>query len=56
MSATDVFGRFVITTLTFEDLTSRDGEELGVASDTYAVIGLTISKAVVEPNTNKARY
>ena len=48
----DVLGRFVITTLTFEDLASLDGEELGVASDPYAVIGLTISKAVVKANAN----
>jgi hypothetical protein len=48
----DVLGRFRITTLTFEDLASRDGEELGAASDPYAVIGLTISKAVVKANAN----
>ena len=44
----DVLGRFRITTLTFEDLASCDGEELGATSDPYAVIGLTISKAVVK--------
>ncbi|MBV9107230.1 MAG: hypothetical protein JO313_14525 [Verrucomicrobia bacterium] len=44
----DVLNRFVITTLTFEDLASWDGEELGAAFDPYAVIGLIISKAVVE--------
>lgn len=48
----DVLGRFRITTLTFEDLASCDGEELGAASDPYAVIGLTISKAVVKANAN----
>ena len=48
----DVLGRFRITTLTFEDLASCDGEELGAAIDPYAVIGLTISMAVVKANTN----
>jgi hypothetical protein len=48
----DVLGRFVITTLTFEDLASLDGEEIGVAINPYAVIGLTISKAVVKANAN----
>ena len=48
----DVLGRFRITTLTFEDLASFDGEELGAAIDPYAVIGLTISKAVVKANAN----
>jgi hypothetical protein len=52
MSATDVFGRFLMTTLTFEDLTRRDGEKLGVASNPYAVIGLTISNALVKTNAN----
>jgi len=44
----DLLGRFVITTLTFEDLASLDGQELGVANDPYACIGLTFSNAVVE--------
>jgi hypothetical protein len=48
----DLLGIFAITTLTFEDLASRDGEELGAASDPYGVIGLTISRAVVKANTN----
>ena len=48
----DVLGRFRTTTLTFEDLASCDGQELGAASDPYAVIGLTISKAVVKANAN----
>ena len=43
----DVLARFVSTTLTFEDLARFAGEELGSASDPYAVIGLTISKAIV---------
>ena len=38
--------------MTFEDLASCDGEELGAVSDPYAVIGLTISKAVVKANAN----
>jgi hypothetical protein len=48
----DVLARFRITTLTFEDLASCDGEELGSAIDPYAVIGLTISKAVVKASAN----
>ena len=48
----DVLGRFVITTLTFEDLAGLDGEELGVANNPYAVIGLILSKAVVKANAN----
>jgi hypothetical protein len=48
----DVLGRFVITTLTFEELASLDGEELGAASNPYAVIGLTIFKAIVKANAN----
>jgi hypothetical protein len=52
IATADVLGRFRITTLTFEDLASFDGEELGAASDPYAVIGLTISKAVVKANAN----
>jgi hypothetical protein len=47
----DILARFVVTTLTFEDLAAQDGEELGVASNPYAVIGLTI-KAVVKTNAN----
>jgi len=42
----DLLGRFVITTLTFEDLASLDGEELGSASNPYAVIGLIIFASV----------
>jgi hypothetical protein len=48
----DVLGRFRITTLTFEELASFDGEELGAAIEPYAVIGLTISEAVVKVNAN----
>jgi hypothetical protein len=48
----DMLNRFLITTLTFEDLTSRDGEKLGVGSNPYAVIGLTISNTVVKTNAN----
>ena len=47
----DILARFVVTTLTFEDLANHDGEELGAASNPYAVIGLTI-KAVVKTNAN----
>ena len=52
ISDPDVLGRFRITTLTLEDLTSCDGEELGTASNPYAVIGLIIPKAVVNANAN----
>lgn len=48
----DALGRFVRTTLTFEDLGSLDGEELGLATNPYAVIGLTISNAVVKADAN----
>lgn len=48
----DALGRFVITTLTFEDLASFDGQELGSAANPYAMIGLTISTAVVKANAN----
>jgi hypothetical protein len=48
----DVLAKFRITTLTLEDLASCDGEELGAASNPYAVIGLIISKAVVKANAN----
>lgn len=48
----DALGRFVITTLTFEDLASFDGQELGSAANPYATIGLTISSAVVKANAN----
>jgi hypothetical protein len=48
----DVLGRFIVTTLTFEELASIDGEELGAANSPYAVIGLTISKAVVQVDAN----
>jgi hypothetical protein len=47
----DILARFVVTTLTFEDLANHDGEELGAAINPYAVIGLTI-KAVVKTNAN----
>jgi hypothetical protein len=46
-----MYARFVVTTLTFEDLASRDGEKLGTASNPYAVIGPTI-KAVVKTIAN----
>jgi hypothetical protein len=48
----DVLGRFRITTLTFEDLASLDGKELGPVCSPYEVIGLTISKAIVRAGTN----
>ena len=48
----DVLGRFRITTLTFEDLASLDGKELGPACSPYGVIGLTISKAIVRADAN----
>lgn len=48
----DLLGRFINTTLTFEELASLDGKELGPANSPYAVIGLTISKAVVKTNTH----
>jgi hypothetical protein len=48
----DILGRFIITTLTFEELASLDGKELGAANSPYAVIGLTISKAVVQADGN----
>ena len=48
----DLLSRFVMTTLTFEDLASLDGEELGSANNPYAVIGLTISKAIVKADAN----
>jgi hypothetical protein len=48
----DALERFVMTTLTFEDLASHDGEELGSASNPYGVIGLNISKAVVKANAD----
>ena len=48
----DVLGRFIVTTLTFEELASLDGKELGAANSPYAVIGLTISKAVVQADAN----
>lgn len=44
----DLLGRFIITTLTFEDLASLEGQELGVANNPYACIGLTFSNAVVD--------
>jgi hypothetical protein len=47
----DLLSRFMITTLTFEDLASLDGEELGSDTDPYAVIGLSV-KAVVQANAN----
>ena len=48
----DVLGRFIVTTLPFEELASLDGKELGAANSPYAVIGLTISKAVVQAGAN----
>jgi hypothetical protein len=48
----DLLRRFLITTLTFEDLASLDGEELGLANNPYAVIGLTISRAIVKADAN----
>ena len=48
----DVLGRFRITTLTFEDLASLDGKELGPACSPYEVIVLTISKAIVRADAN----
>ena len=48
----DVLGRFIVTTLTFEELASLDGKELGTANSPYAVIGLSISKAVVQADAN----
>ena len=48
----DVLGRFIVTTLTFEELASLNGRELGAANNPYAVIGLTISKAVVQADAN----
>jgi hypothetical protein len=48
----EVLGKFIITTLTFEDLATLDGEELGLATSPYGVIGLTISKAVVQVDAN----
>ena len=48
----DALARFVTTTLTFEDLASLDGEELGSATNPYAVIGLTISNTVVKADAN----
>ena len=48
----DVLGRFIVTTLTFEELASINGEELGAANSPYAVIGLTISNAVVQADAN----
>ena len=48
----DVLGRFIVTTLTFEELASLDGKELATANSPYAVIGLSISKAVVQADAN----
>ena len=48
----DVLGRFIVTTLTFEELAGLDGKELGAVNSPYAVIGLTISNAVVKANAN----
>ena len=48
----DVLGRFIITNLTFEELASLDGEELDATNSPYAVIGLAISKAVVQADAN----
>ena len=52
ITSPEVLGKFVITTLTFEDLANLDGEELGPARSPYGVIGLTISKAVVQVDAN----
>src|SRR6516164_492211 len=49
----DQLARFVVTTLTFEDLASLDGQELGVANDPYACIGLTFSNAVPARNASR---
>jgi hypothetical protein len=49
-------GRFIVTTLTFEELASLDGMELGAANSPYAVIGLTISKAVVQGRERKQHF
>ena len=48
----DLLARLRMTTLTFEELARLDGEELGSANNPYAVIGLTISKAVVKAAAN----
>ena len=48
----DLLRRFIITTLTFQDLASLDGEELGSANNPYAVIGLIISRAIVKADAN----
>ena len=48
----DVLGKFRITTLTFQDLASLDGKELGPACSPYGVIGITISKAIVRADAN----
>ena len=48
----DVLGKFIITTLTFEELANLDSKELGAAESPYTVIGLTISKAVVQADVN----
>ena len=42
----DVLGRFIVTTLTFEEPVILDGKELDAANSPYAIIGLTISNAV----------
>lgn len=47
----DLLRPFVTTTLTFEELTSHDGEELGSANNPYAVIELTIF-AIVKAGVN----
>jgi hypothetical protein len=52
VTTSDVLGRFIVTTLTFEELASLDGKELGAANSPYGVIGLTISKAVVQADAN----
>jgi hypothetical protein len=50
----DLLARFVVTTLTFDDLASLDGQELGVANDPYACIGLTFSNAVPARNASRS--
>jgi|SRR6516162_5810784 len=48
----DLLGRFVSTTLTFEELATLDAHELGSVNNPYAVIGLTISNALVKAAAN----
>jgi hypothetical protein len=48
----DPLGRFLSTTLTFEDIATLDAQELGSENNPYAVIGLTISNALVKAAAN----